>query len=664
MRRAAGRSFAPHVFLLCFLVASLLSVPVAEAVQTIYRDWLPVDSTTWEAAPQLEAAADAVILFDGWLIDQTRYEKFYISRYQRIHLLNEAGVEQYGQVEIEYEEDTKVTKLWARTVKPSGETIKVKGDEIHTKEVATFGRYKLRSKNFAFKNVAPGDIVEYRYVIRDEEFKEPPAKQLRRGHHVVQAEYTWLFLLPDGLSKIDSDFFLPHYSVLNPTKHTLDIARVHNPPGIKLSTAHIPALPDERFRGTDQEQGITFMGHYDFPNKDREYWSWAAEEIGKDSHKFINKASDLAAMLEPLRSQPRELIADLDACAEQLFEHVNTDAALDAIGNKSIPPRKHVNHLLEKGTANRYDLARTLVAMLQQLGYDATVFHARSLDEGLFLRQWESVRQLDSTGVVARSTEAGLVWASIDDCGISRRLPWQLHGATALFEDLGDGDSLPAFPALAPIALGEALENHITLSMDLDLQASGQLAGELEAIWRCDSATRRWCELVSMTEEAALDALADDARPALAGWEKSDETVEFADSTITYRCQVSARGRQEQAGNLRLLDLASLHVDDFELAAGERQSPIYLNYPAVYESTVTVSLPAGAAVEAARSAVQFAQPFAEFSFTESVDDRHIRTERRLVLKDVYFDSGRAAAFIDFARAAYAADDEPLVLVHE
>ncbi|MBA3849433.1 MAG: hypothetical protein C0502_05485 [Opitutus sp.] len=89
--------------------------------------------------------------------------------YMRLKVFTKAGAEKLAKVELTYDKaNSSITDLEARTIKPDGTILELKGKEIYDREFVRVGSLRGRMKSFAPPGLEPGAIVEYRYRLRQD----------------------------------------------------------------------------------------------------------------------------------------------------------------------------------------------------------------------------------------------------------------------------------------------------------------------------------------------------------------------------------------------------------------------------------------------------------------------------------------------------------------
>lgn len=138
-----------------------------------HKDWKPVSPAELQmAAPKVEADADAeALLWDVYVTDEDSGGDLQtvLHHYVRIKIFNERGREAFSKIEIPFGRvegvgyDVKIKDIAARTTKPDGTVVELKGSEIFDRDVVKGSGLKLKAKSFAVPGIEPGAVIEYRW---------------------------------------------------------------------------------------------------------------------------------------------------------------------------------------------------------------------------------------------------------------------------------------------------------------------------------------------------------------------------------------------------------------------------------------------------------------------------------------------------------------------
>lgn len=133
-------------------------------------EWKPVNPDLLSLnSPKIDPKADAEAIFwEVWVEDTTQgsYPVHRQENYIRIKLFNARAVEKWGNVEVPYFPELRmsIADFKGRVIKPNGNIIEVKGNQVKESVKAKSKRVSLRQKSFAFPNIEAGDIIEYQYT--------------------------------------------------------------------------------------------------------------------------------------------------------------------------------------------------------------------------------------------------------------------------------------------------------------------------------------------------------------------------------------------------------------------------------------------------------------------------------------------------------------------
>ena len=140
-------------------------------------DWKPVtpEQLALKKA-KVDPNADAEAIFWEASVQDVSagngYLNHIVENYIRIKLYNARAVEKYGNVEIPYFSELKmsISELKARTIKPNGSIVEVNGNSIVDRVIVKSGRTNVKAKSFAMPGLEEGSIIEYQWTELSSEF--------------------------------------------------------------------------------------------------------------------------------------------------------------------------------------------------------------------------------------------------------------------------------------------------------------------------------------------------------------------------------------------------------------------------------------------------------------------------------------------------------------
>ncbi|MBA2341744.1 MAG: DUF3857 domain-containing protein, partial [Pyrinomonadaceae bacterium] len=131
------------------------------------EEWRPLEPNDLALrAPIVEKDADAEAIFWEVRVDDASQD-LVLSHYIRIKVFTERGRDSQSKIEIPFANigrlNIKIRDIAARTIKPDGQIIELKKDNIFERTVVKTNGIKIRVKSFAMPGVEPGAIIEYRW---------------------------------------------------------------------------------------------------------------------------------------------------------------------------------------------------------------------------------------------------------------------------------------------------------------------------------------------------------------------------------------------------------------------------------------------------------------------------------------------------------------------
>lgn len=647
-----------------------------------FKDWRPVGQQDWSASANAELGIHhAVILFDGNIVDDSNPGGPTVhSRYLRVRLLDDEGTEAFRQQQIPFRKDWKVTRLAARTLKGNGEILPVTDKDVFDKTLVAFGRRRLKAKAFAFKGVEAGDIVELRYTIRRDDIS-PPQIQMRHPYYTIESQLIWHYYpQPTGdltmLSKkqLEDLTYSAAYSIPNGKRFTCERKQFPNdeaPDGVRVTFHNLPALPDGPFQPSELYDAVLFTGYYDFPRRDarRPYWDRIAKLLGEPVRDFLKEQSRLDSWMKQITQNDRDLDQDLAICLDLIHKDIANFSELEESElPEKLPESTTIDELLENRMGEPFDINCLLVAMLQKLGYDATVFLARDSSEGPFDPNWKSMEQFLGNGIsgvaVKRNANAIEYCVPYLSSAAPGMVPWEICGANALMYDMAGDEHYSSFPSLCEVPMAGMAGNKMTIDLELRPDDEGGLCGRLrlERGYRNDPfALSSLARTAKRGKKDAHERVRDAALRSDLEWSADGESLSFSVGAIAYSCSIRVEGVVDKAGEMLLLDLGSIRTDDFRFPAGERESLIDYRYPRHYTSTVAVRAPSGFEPRDLVAPVRVFEPYAEYNMTEMADSGTVRLRRDLKIPGSLFRPTAAEKFRYFFEKVYATTEQPVVL---
>jgi hypothetical protein len=293
----------------------------------------------------------------------------YTEHHIEAKIYTKKGVEKTGLFAIEHDKKQKVWDWVARVVKPDGTFTELTKSDFHESTALKTGGYEVLRTTFAFPNLQPGDVIEYRWfeAIRDES-----------GYYYLQYCQAEEVPTREFVFDIDSarhDFAVGWYNCEGVE---------HQPKSHKVVIRNLPPFIPEPLMPTDTEfRGwimVQFTSRYErfFTNDDA--WENIGEYFAEQFRLDINpnaavkaKASELTANC----SSPEEKIAKLYAFAQSEIHNLDffEDAAFADAKRKRMEEEEYQSSAktLSRRTGTAADIDRLFAGLARASNFEVRI---------------------------------------------------------------------------------------------------------------------------------------------------------------------------------------------------------------------------------------------------------------------------------------------------
>jgi len=308
-----------------------------------------------------DPTAGAAVVFDRGLITVGPGFKFTYERHRRIQIFGQ-GAYHFGNVEVTLYKSEKLESIEAHTLTPDGKRIDVERRDFHRSKTGDVETYV-----FAFPEVSPGSVVEYRYKINSNNFYylRPWAFQ-----NNIPTEYSEIAVqLPEGF---EYEAVLNNADlVLGPD--TMIVPTVRTDAKVRQFTWHCRNLPPL----VGEPCVLSLLDH-----RAQLDFQIVRYRDGSKVWEFVDSWSDVARQVrnlyKPLLRGEDELpVFDTEpgdtkiALAQRIYQYVRDSVALsgdaDAITGGLLPARD----VFAQRRGNTVEKNLLLVALLRHNGLDA-----------------------------------------------------------------------------------------------------------------------------------------------------------------------------------------------------------------------------------------------------------------------------------------------------
>jgi hypothetical protein len=346
------------------------------------KDWRPVTAAEiQQAAPKVEADADAEAIFWEVRIDDSESDELSMRHYVRVKIFTERGREKYAKFDVPFTKGLKIKDLAARVTGKDGTVTEIKKEDIFEREIVKASGIKVKAKSFAVPNLEPGVIVEYRYR---EVIADSGAKGMRLAfQRDIPVQTLAYYYKPYNSRK-------PNYQSYN----SVDAKFVKDKDGYYLAEkTDVPSFkeeprmpPDDSVRpwmlltgwsvsaitGTPWEQTI----HIKDPSNMGAYWGTVASENVGYTNLMTKGSKDvkkLAAELTAGLSTPESKLARLYEYVQKEIRNTSFDPSLTDDDRKKLPKLKSLDDALEKKLAPSMYVDMLFGALANAAGFESRI---------------------------------------------------------------------------------------------------------------------------------------------------------------------------------------------------------------------------------------------------------------------------------------------------
>jgi hypothetical protein len=414
-------------------VLALLGAMVAQA-----EDWKPVDPAELALKePKVEKGADAEAIF--WEVRVTdeaneNYVQAVHRHYLRVKIFTAQGKEAHGKVDLHYGRRVLITDIQGRTIRPDGQILDLKKDDIHERVVYKRRRgYEVNAKSFALPGVEPGAIVEYRW-------KETYQDQL--------TSYTSLLVQREIPAWTVRFNIKPFAHFLFPYPMRAETFGAPNPTWSKgdhgyatTSFDNVPAFKEEPHMPPENEVRAWMLVYYS-ENKEQtpeQFWRDIGREVHKAYKDEMKPHPELAAAAEKAMAgattNAEKLSRLLQFCRTNI-KNVHDDVSrVKEEETKSAGKNRGPRDTLERGVGTSWQIEMLFGALAASAGFEVRVARAPDRSDIIFDPSLKHPYFLRSYLIAVRDGETWRLYEPSSRYAASGMLRWQNEGSKVLIAD-------------------------------------------------------------------------------------------------------------------------------------------------------------------------------------------------------------------------------------
>ncbi len=573
-------------------------------------DWRPVAAEQLSLkTPKVDPNADAETIFwEAWVKDVSAgngYLNHVVENYIRIKLYNDRAVEKYGNVEIPFNSEQKmsITQIRARTIQPDGSIVDLPGSAVKETLLAKSGRRNAKAKAFAMPALKPGSIIEYQWT---EVFSEYVPRyvplQVQREIPVWDVVYNVLPFTGFGFNERMGSY--PFNCAPSPWEPVND--DVSHRGFVRTRLNKVPAYVEEPVSPAEDDTKAWILLFYSetTKNKPADYWKATGKQLLADFRKTAkvnNDVKQMALQVAGSGSTPQEKADLLAAWCQTQIKNVNYSA--EGMTNemrsdffKNLKDEYGTGDTLKNKIGTSRHILALFYAMAEAAGLEPLYVRASSANSAIFRADFMDPFLLSNRVVAIKAGADYRYYNPAVPYLKPGMLDWDEQSQPALLAD-------PKEPKLVVLPVTTPELSAIKRMAKLKISDEGKIEG---------TASLEFSGHTEVTEKLHLDDLSAAAREE--DWRKrlegrypgakiSDLKIENANSPagrlkISYRIEMESYG--QRTGKRLFFQPAFFQFGERPLfSASTRKYPISFRNAYSEVDEVDVQLPEGYGLESA-----------------------------------------------------------------
>lgn len=633
---------------------ALLLVALAAAPASGADDFAPItDAERALKAVPGDPSAPAVVLFERGRMKLLEWPRDMFSLLEievRVKILDERGVEMFGEVEIEHSRFLRLSGFKGRTVLPDGRELKVDEDSIFV-EPASRSR-KIYLTKATFPGIEPGAILDYRYALRWDNFLTFEPWLFANRVPTLHSEIA--YIVPPNLGA------KPWGRMVEGAPLETTTERLSTGTQIKVTADNVPAIPDEPWSFPFEDLSSRFLlmptevlaGGSKVPLLD----SW--ENVCALAHEGYRgmRRNDGAA-----RRQAKQLIAGATgprARAEAIYRFVRDEIQPAGYLTVFVGDEGHLDRVLKERRGSPAEQALLLEAMLDAAGLEPKLVWAADRHDGRVDLTVANPYWFERVLVMIEPGGERVFLDPLDrNLGFGQLVPG-FEGMPALIYDPEKPRviELPADPGSA-----NARRAEVTLAIDAEGRVEG--SGTITL-----SGHHAWLDRALRGDEEPAERWQKALEEDYPGYDVTGVEVDDArdDPEVRVAWKLALRDEEVLGDEVTLTPSRPIGPQGprFALPPEQRRTPVQLPFADLEEVALTVTWPEGWAVDSAPETVDKRNPAGTAEQRVAIDEpaRTLHYQRRVELLHTEFGVGGPYTLLrEAAAAAEKADAQPLVL---
>jgi hypothetical protein len=637
------------------LLGGLASVPVWwPGAGASGDDWLPITPEELRmTAEPLAPGAPAIYLYRQVDRDDSEARE---TVYARIKILTEEG-RKYADVEIPFiKEQSNVSGVHARTIRPDGSEVNFDGN-VFEKTVVKARGLRYLAKTFTLPNVQAGSIIEYRYTstwnegwvydsrwVLSQELFTKRSKFSLKPYTAFSLRWSWPRGLPQGTTPPKED-----------SGHV-----------IRLETQNVPAVAIEDYMPPEFEvkYRVDFVYYSDNQEKQADkFWTQEGKKRYAKLEEFTGKRKAMEQAVAQVASPgdtPETKLQKIYARCQQVrnlrYETEKTEQEKDREKLKNV---KNVEDIWKLGYGDGVGISWLFFGMARAAGLEAYPVLVSRRSDYFFNPRTMNPNELNDSVVLVKLAGKDQYFDPGTRFAPYGLLPWPETGVSGLQLSKEGGTWVKT-----PIPASSV--SKIERKAALRLNEHGLLEGTLTVTYTGLEALSRRLEERGADATARKEFLENEVRSWVPvgiqveqtkppDWESSQETMqtEFSLAVSGWASGTSRRAFMP----LGLFSASEKHL--FEHST--RVHPIYFSYPTQYEDDITFQIPPRLQVGSLPAEQNRDLQALAYRISATYDNGILQVKRMVNFNTILLDVKYYATVQAFFQAVRTGDEQQVVL---
>lgn len=571
-------------------------------------DWKPISPEqralkTAKVDPNADAEA---IFWEAWVSDVSGgngYLNHVVENYIRIKLYNDRAVEKYGNVEIPYYSERKMTiiNIRARTIKADGTIVELAGGSIVERVVSKSGRKNVKVKSFALTALEPGAIIEYQWTEFFSEYT-PRYVTLEMQREIPAWEVIYNVRPYSGFQsneQMRSYRFNCTASAWEPVNG--DVRRQGY---VRTRVQNIPAFVDEPQMPAEEDVKAWMLLYYTPSTKEKAsaYWPALGKQMLWEFRKAVKVSGEIKQLAQELTAKAQGAFEKADLLATYCLTKIkNVSYNAEGVSSeekteffKNLKENHNTTDTLKLKMGNSDHIQALFYALAEAVGLNPTLVRAGSANSATFRADFFDPYLLRNRMVAIRSGEETHFYNAGIPYLPPGMLDWDEQGQPALFADAKE----PKLMILPPTPAAKSL---LRRKADLKLAEDGSVSGSVSMQYSGHFAVSEKMRLGEQSDGSREEGFKKRLEARYPGAKISELKIENANSPmglLQVNFNIAMEGYAQRTGKRLFFDAAFFEFGDKPMfSAASRKYPIIFRHAFTEEDEIRFEYPAGYALD-------------------------------------------------------------------